>query len=180
MKYFSVTKVLEPFIDFSMIPPDVLNHAAARGTRVHNICLNVYAAGVPVLMVPEEVKPYFESFRAWFDDYVSKTIWIEEEFIDDAFGIVGHVDLVCILIDGRVVVVDLKTPVTEGPTWKAQLSAYRYLVNKQTDIEIPEKNGCMSLKLKPNGRPAKAIPYQYSGDDFAAFMSALNAYRYFK
>jgi hypothetical protein len=38
----------------------------------------------------------------------------------------------------------------------------------------------MSLRLDPKGGDAKAVVYEYSDDDWAAFLSALNAYRYFK
>ena len=41
-------------------------------------------------------------------------------------------------------------------------------------------DGCMALQLSPKGTMAKAIVYQYSDADFAAFVSALNAYRFFK
>ena len=47
----------------------------------------------------------------------------------------------------------------------------------RTDIKKPES---MSLKLDPKGGAAKAILYEYSNDDLSAFLSALNAYRYFK
>ncbi len=185
MKYLSVTTVLNPFIDFSMVRPDVLTAASDRGTKVHHICLKVYAAGIPALSIPEDCKPYVESFKQWFDEWVDVVAGIEAEFIDKTFGIVGHIDLICRLIDGRIVIVDLKTPAVESPTWKAQLAAYRYLVNlyyekNRLTYRISAANGCMSLRLKRNGRPAAATPYQYSNDDFAAFMSALNAYRYFK
>ena len=185
MKYFSVTQVLSPFCDFSKIPPDVLEYAATRGTAVHRICLNVYAKGLPTVNIPDDCFGYFQSFKMWFDEYVTEVISIEKEYIDRRFGYVGHVDLVCILKDGRIVIIDLKTPAVESPTWKCQLAAYRAVVaddlfhNMDSSLEIPEKNGCLSLQLKPNGNAAKAIVYQYSDNDFAAFLSALNAYRYF-
>lgn len=187
MKYFSVTKVLQPFADFSKIPPHVLAYAADRGTRVHRICLNVYAKGIPVMNVPDDCYGFFLSFTTWFDQYVAEVLHIEKEFVDRRFGFVGHVDMICLLNDGRIVIVDLKTPAIESPSWKLQLAAYREAVNQefcvqaagQQPIEVPAKNGCMSLLLNKDGKRAKASVYQYSNDDFAVFLSALNVYRYF-
>ena len=118
---------------------------------------------------------------------MTEVLYIEKEFIDRRFGFVGHVDMICLLKDGRIVIVDLKTPAIESPSWKLQLSAYREAVNQefcvqaagQKPIEVPAENGCMSLRLNKDGKRAKASVYQYSHDDFAVFLSALNAYRYF-
>lgn len=187
MKYFSVTQILRPFIDFSKVPPGALAYAADRGTRVHHICLNLYACGMPTLNVPDDCKGFFESFKNWFDDYVAEVFFIEKEFIEKRFCYVGHVDLVCLLRDGRIVIVDLKTPAAESKSWALQLAAYRIAVNhhfrvdynKKPAITVPAKNGCMSLRLRKNGKRAVASVYQYSEDDFALFLSALNVYRYF-
>jgi hypothetical protein len=181
MKYFSVTKVLSPFVDFSMIPPDVLDFASERGTLVHRYCETI-ARGIPAMGIPEYCAGYVRSFQRWFDEYVLKVIFVEHEMIDDGFGYLGHVDLVCVLKDLRAVVVDLKTPLAESPTWRAQLAAYRQLAVAETQkrglrYRIPEKNGCMALRLHPKGGAAKAIIYEWAGRDFQVFLSALNAYR---
>lgn len=175
MKYVSVTQALSPWVDFSGIPSDVLSAACRRGGVVHAAAAS-YARGLWIRSLAPSYQGYFESFKNWFDKYVDKVLLVEIRLSCDVYGIIGKPDLVCILIDGRYVVVDHKTPVSEKPTWKCQLAAYRYLVST-TSLGIPE---CMSLILKGDGSPAKACPYQYSDDDFAAFLAALTAYRYFK
>lgn len=175
MKSYSVTQVLGVFADFDKIRPDVLEEAQRRGTAVHNAAA-AHALGLWSNSLPEIWQGYFKSFRNWFDKYVAEVIFVEERFHDDIFYFHGKPDLGAKLIDGRFVIPDYKTPVTEYPTWKSQVAAYRHLAHKKYDYNFE----CMSLRLDKNGGPAKAAIYRYSDDDFAAFLSALNAYRYFK
>ena len=176
MKPYSVTQVLNPFADFSGIPEWKLEAAKVRGKKVHAAC-GSYALGVWVAPLLEEYQGYYESFLGWFDNFVDTVFFVELRLVCDMYHFTGRIDLAVRLIDQKDMVIDLKTPLAESPTWKGQLAAYLHLANTQ---EGGNYDGCMSLQLSPHGRPAKAIVYQYSDNDFAAFLSALNAYRYFK
>ncbi len=187
MKYYSVTEILSPYFLLD-VPKDQrhfieqkLDVAKERGTRVHAAC-GSYAQGVWVAPLPAEWQGYFESFKTWFDNFVDRVFFVERRLQCDTYHFTGKIDLGVRLIDGRNVVVDLKTPLQESPTWCAQLAAYLDLVMKSLDIDLILKTSgidCMALKLDPRGTSAKAIVYQHSDDDFLAFLSALNAYRYF-
>ena len=175
MKSFSVTTVLGAFADFDMIRPDVLEAAKLRGSGVHAAAA-AYAAGLYVRPLPVDWQGYFDSFRRWFDLYVAEVIFVEERFQNHQFFYSGKPDLGAVLMDGRRVVVDYKTPAAEYPTWKSQISAYCDLAE---DVYPPHFDG-MSLRLRRDGKPARANVYDSSGNDYAAFLSALAAYRYFK
>ena len=174
LKLISVTTALSPFNDFSQVPPDRLAYATQRGTDVHAACA-AYARNLPVF-ASDGSAPYFESFRNWFDRYVKRVLFVEAEFSDPStYGIIGHVDLVAELTDGRIVVVDYKTPVAESKTWKAQGAAYCHLVKPVVgEVQF------MALQLSPEGNAARAIHYKNTASDFAAFLAALAAYRAFK
>lgn len=174
MQLLSVTQVLSPFADFSKVNPAVLAWAAKRGTAVHSACA-AHAQRLPCFGLSEDAEPYFDSFCRWFDRYVRRVLFVECEFSDPTYGIVGHLDLVAELIDGRLVVVDYKTPAAESRLWRAQIAAYCYLVSPV----VPGVVG-MALMLSGAGKPAKAITYEHHASDFAAFLAALTAYRYFK
>jgi hypothetical protein len=177
LKEFSVTQVLSPYQDFSMISEEVLQRATDRGTEVHAAC-SAYALGAWVRPLKEDAQPYFDSFKAWFDGYVHLVILVEKRLYDHVLGFHGRLDFCFQLKDFSLKVVDIKTPVAEQPTWKAQLSAYNRLIKiSRSDLRDV---GSMSLRLDPKGGDAKAVVYEYSDDDWAAFLSALNAYRYFK
>ena len=152
---------------------NVLDHASARGTAVHSACA-AYALGLWVVPLSDEIQGYFDSFKLWFDTYVSEVYFVEKEFSDAALGIIGHPDIGCQLIDGRDLVVDLKTPVISSKSWGPQLAAYLHLAKQERKYD-----GAMVLQLRKNGKPAKGIDYKYSDRDFAIYLSALNCHRHF-
>jgi hypothetical protein len=143
---------------------------------VHAAC-EAYAKGLPHFSMMQEAEGFFTSFRVWFGMYVKRVFFSEAGFYDPAtYGIVGHPDLVAELADDRVVVVDYKTPAVESRTWRAQIAAYCYLVKPA----FSGRNVCgMALMLDKSGGPARAKTYQPEAGDFAAFLAALQAYRWF-
>jgi hypothetical protein len=118
---------------------------------------------------------YFDSFRYWFDEYVKEVVFVEERMFNEPFGYNGKPDLGLILVDGRPVVADLKTPAAEGSTWKGQIAAYCELARSK----YGHKFEGLSLRLR-DGKRALANVYKYQEDDYSAFLAALTAYRYFK
>ena len=175
MKFYSVTQVLSPYVDFSKIPAETLSFATARGSEVHRICALV-AKGIFVREIPDECKGYVLSFCSWLDIAVEEVLAIEEEMRDETLGIIAHPDLVVKMKDKVITVVDLKTPIALRRTWRGQLSAYLKITR--------EKYGAIkagSLRLHPEGKMAKMEWYtdDYQNSDFVAFLSALNAMRYF-
>jgi len=174
MTPYSVTTVLSDYAGFHRIDPDVLASACRRGTMVHAAC-EAIANGIPVFGVPDALRGYVDSFRQWFIDYVLRVFYVETRFHCPTYCFHGKPDLVAMLVDGRTMIVDVKTPVGEGATWRLQMAGYKHLVGLVMPI-----NGAMSLRLPADGGTAKANVYDpdESGRDFAAFLSALNVYRY--
>ena len=178
MKLYSVTEVLAPWSAYGFCSEEVLALAAERGSAVHRASAS-YAQGL-MPVIKKEWFGYFVSFRKWFDEYVDRVIFVEEHMIDPDLGYHGHPDLGVRLkpvFDIEVPVIDLKTPLAAYPTWKAQTGAYLHLAHH----EYPDEgfDSTMSLQLDPGGRVAKANIYKTPPQDFAGFLSALNAYRYF-
>jgi hypothetical protein len=181
MKIVSVTKVLGAYADFSRIPSYVLQAAAERGTLVHDIC-EKYVLGTLYLpdLIPVHVRGYFTSFKNWFDANVDRVFFVEKTFEDSVYGFRGRIDLGChIRGEGGVFVVDYKTPILEASGWCGQLAAYRHLWMKNAINLDRSEVHCMSLRLDAEGRAARSIRYDYTEDDFSAFLNALVAYKYF-
>lgn len=175
MSLISVTQALDPFTDFSSIPPHVLEHAIWRGIEVHKICAGI-ANGLFSPRPQHELAGRIQSFKGWFSTTVERVVFVEREYICTCYQYVGHPDLgVVIKGDNGITVVDLKTPITEGRTWRGQLAAYRHLVEC---CEAPVRRSG-ALMLNPDGKPAKLKEYQDGKEDFAAFLAALTATRYF-
>jgi hypothetical protein len=171
----SVTEALQPWADFSKVPPAVLQAAADRGTAVHQACA-AYAAALPVFGLPPEVEPYFNSFRRWFDHVVDEVLLCEERLTDEDFGYHGEPDTVVKSKHQEIILVDLKTPVTKTKTWRVQLAAYKNLVEKYKGVKVDRVG---SLRLSPEGKTPKMDYYEYQAQDFNIFLSSLNCYRFF-
>lgn len=173
--YPSVTQVLGVYTDYSTIPGSVLSHAADRGTRVHAACAAVAKGLWP--RTDAETKGYVASFSRWLKGYVAEVISVEERIVDEILGYSGQYDLIVRMVgDDCLTVIDLKTPQAETPTWKGQLAAYRELAHSK----YPLVQRTIALKLDSDGGKPKLIEYKQDYRDFAAFLAALTAYRYFK
>jgi hypothetical protein len=174
-RYPSVTEVLSPWTDFSMVSDQNLRFATQRGIEVHQYCA-AYAKGIWVMDVPDYCDSYFTSFKKWFDMMVGEVLSVENEYIHPGFFYIGHPDLICKLKDETTVLIDLKTPITKSKIWQVQLAAYAHLLIGY-DI-FPDKYG--SLQLSPEGKIAKMNWYENNAEDFNIFLSALNCWKYFK
>lgn len=175
MKKVSVTQVLGVYADFSKVKPEVLERASQRGTAVHSYCA-AYAQKLWVPTVPSDCDGYVISFRKWFDFMVKDVLFVEQRFYHPSYHYGGMPDLGVVLKDGARCLIDNKTPVALQKTWKAQIAGYLELVRANN---IPMDKGG-SLRLDPNGKMAKLDWYLEEALYFNAFLSALNAYRFFK
>lgn len=174
MKAPSVTQVLSPWADFSRVPQEALENAARRGTDVHRAC-SALAQGLWFPPVPDDCAGYLASFRLWLPT-VADVVLAEDELSDHRLGFVGHPDLIVrINGDHALTVVDLKTPAVVNSLWRVQLAAYKHLA-KANGMDVRR---ALSLRLRQDGGRPIVNEYTDSAQDMAAFVAALNAYRYF-
>ena len=172
-----VTSILAPYSDFSMIPPDTLQAAAERGTKVHEACA-AYSIGLwpPV---PEELAGYFKSFKKWFDKYVEEVIAVEVELIHNAWHYIGHADLIAkvtgLTSSPVIAVVDYKTPILPSRTWRCQIAGYVEAAKEQYNVAIGG-----TLQLRKDGSLPKMIWIDDQNQAFNAFTAALSAQNYIK
>lgn len=169
-----VTKVLEPYSDFSNVLSWVLENAQARGTMVHTACF-AYAQKIWIPPLPEEYEGYLVSFKYWFDNFVKEVIAIEPHLVDEELQLVGHPDFILIMIDDVWTLPDLKTAMMPQKPWRGQMAAYRKLAEKKW----PQIKRAGSLRLRRDGAPPIFDPYLFYDGDWAAFFYALMARRYF-
>jgi hypothetical protein len=181
LKSYSVTTILNCFSDFSKIPPHILEAAIERGNVVHSIAAD-YANSKKrgTFFAPTETEHFgfFVSYRKWFDACVREVLFVETRFFDSVLGYDGKVDLVAELVDGRTAVIDIKTPIVPSKTWAGQIAALIPLAKQY--LSTDRKVVGMAVQPKKDGRAATAITYKNSDADFAAFVNALTAFRYFK
>lgn len=181
MIYPSVTQVLSVYQDFSMVPEHILMMAADRGSRVHAICASLaQKLFVSHRQITPDIEGYIQSFNQWLE-YVDEVVIVEKELMDPHLGFVGHPDLVVKMKGNQhLTLIDLKTPKIIGKTWRAQLAAYWHLTAFFLLEHKLKIKHCGSLRLKQDG--GLPIFDEYTDTrhaDFTAFLSALNAWRYF-
>jgi hypothetical protein len=175
-KFPSTTTVLGAYSGFDAVRPDRLELACARGTAVHTACL-AHAGNSFFFDIKPELQGYYDSFVLWFNTMVDTVIEVEPLWEDHKWGYCGSPDLLLILKGEQDISIwDLKTSKSSGKTWCGQLASYRNLALANGYDRIGRVG---SLRLKLDGSMPLADVYEYSDRDFNAFLSALNAYRYF-
>ena len=167
--YTRVTQVLYPFSGLDKVDPKILEKAANRGTRVHDICESI-ARNLGEWGNDEETKGYVDSFKIWWSQGV-KVLAIEERFFCNDLMITGKVDMI-IEVNGEAIILDLKTSAKPSKTWALQGSAYAYMARKNGyDIK-----GIQFLHLHKFGAEPRTYDYD---DSFDLFSKCLHVYRYF-
>lgn len=174
----TVTQIIKPFIK----PNFILEHGSIaeeaylqRGSEVHRWASN-YARAI-WSKIPPLYEGYCESFKKWFDDWVIKVLFVEQEFIDPVLGFKGHPDFACLLSgENDPVLIDLKTSQTNHKWWQAQIAAYLHLVQING---FPSIKRAGALKLKQDGSIATFVTCEIPQKAFQAFLWALNCYRFF-
>lgn len=167
--YLRVTQVLYPFSGLQTVNPDILSHAAQRGTKVHKIC-EAIVSGLGEIGVDDETWGYVESFKKWWATEI-QVVSMEERFWDDELKITGQVDFIIQTTEG-LAIVDIKTSSRPSKTWEAQGTAYAYLA-KKAGYDIKK---IYFLHLNKHGKDPKII--EYSIDD-SFFLAILRTYLHF-
>lgn len=167
--YQRVTSILYPFSGLEKLNPEVVAHAADRGTRVHKTCEGI-ASGLGEFGVDDETWGYVESFKKWWNLGV-RVVSMEQRFWDDQLRITGQVDFIIETPDG-LAIVDLKTSSRPSKTWPAQGAAYAYLA-KKNGIDIKK---IYFLHLNKHGN-VPAI-HEYLVDD-SFFLGIYRVWKHF-
>lgn len=129
---------------------DVLEKAGDIGTYTHDSIEKFLSENIPLNTdgVPRHLAypVYFaqKSFLEWWNIIIKNDYEIlmqEQELVCEYFG--GKLDLL-LKINGKIYLVDFKTSNHSSYKYYLQLSAYRYMLRKQFNIEI---DGCIILML---------------------------------
>lgn len=174
----SVTQVLAPLIDFSMVAPDVLEHARQRGTAVHRCVQLDITNDLVEESVSPEIAGYLKAWRAFRTE-----CGIDEADFGDPEKPLYHQLLrfagtpdVPLCINDRWAVLDVKTADVLGDTWPIQTAAYLELIN----VNTPKGNHLIqdrySLRLRDNGT-YKLEQYKDRGD-WGVFLAALTLHKW--
>ena len=153
--------------DFSMIKPEVLEHAEKRGTAVHAACHYLDEGDLDWATVSPEIEPYVRAWERFKKETGVELIEIEKPRYHAALGFAGTLDRVA-RFGGNSGIIDLKSYKPDAVTG-VQLAAYSYLVyGSQAAFAPPKRWG---LWLKDDGK-YQLTEYMDRGDE-AVFMACL-------
>lgn len=166
--YTRVTDVLFPFSGLRNIDPHILQNAADRGTKVHEIC-DALINDLGVFEINGQIQGYIDSFYKWLPE--KNFIERPDRFYCDELMLTGECDAIYKDQDG-LHLVDFKTSANEGKTWKLQGSAYYYLA-KQAGYDIKTIE---FVKLSKDGKKPKVYIYDC---EWETYLKCLEIYRLF-
>jgi hypothetical protein len=167
----SVTQILQPLVDLSRIPRDVLEAKRDLGRRVHLACQLDDEHDLLESSVEEDVRPRLEAWRRFLRETGAEVLANEQRVYHPTLHYAGTLDNVLRigrdewLIDKKT---SIATPISTGP----QTAAYS---QASSSAGLPPlRRG--ALLLHDDGR------YQLDpltgADDWACFVACLTLYRF--
>lgn len=164
----SVTQCLKTagIISYEMIPQDILQRAAIRGTAVHRACELHDLDTLDESTLDAEVGAYLEGYKAFLRDTGFQPARIEQRIFHEQHCYAGTLDRTG-TIHGHLVVVDFKTGILlDGH--RAQLAAYTMA------LPMPRRYRRFGLQLTSEGQyKVHEFPIRDLALDFNTFLGAL-------
>lgn len=170
----SVTQVLAPLNDYSMVPPDILEAARIFGTHVHEACDLFDRDELDWSSLDPALVPYVEGWRNFLRDSGAVVIASELRVYHAELGYAGSPDKV-LSWRKSIAIPDLKAtaivPPTVGPQTAAYAKAYHSMHGGRGREPL---RYCIHLtgggKYKSHARTDPA--------DWSYFVSALNCHKF--
>lgn len=170
----SVTQVLAPLFDFSMVPQRVLHRKQQIGTAVHTaIHLELTGGGVDLQSIDPACLPYFDAWRRFRDECLFEPVLVEFRVwnnVLDKFMYAGTLDEWG-LLQGYPAIVDWKTTmVLNAPAVGSQTAAYLTALVRMGFGSLHDRR--FALRLGSDGR-YKLEQYRHIHEDWFRFTQHL-------
>lgn len=164
--FFRVTDVLKHLNNFDHIDPHVLQRAADRGKRVHDLC-EKHNLDLPTEKIDEDCKNYFENFKEWHKNSIKEVLHTEMRVYSNTRKLTGQIDMIAIIKgDTKPSLIDIKTPLNPSITWQLQTAAYKLILDESLNIQV-ERRLCLLLpKYGTNVRVHEYLNHQNDIDNF--------------
>lgn len=162
----SVTQILSPMMDFSMVNPEILRRAQLLGTYVHRTTELYDKDDLDIDALPDEIKPYLNAWIKFKKECAFEPETIESKLYHKHLVFSGTSDRTG-LVRGRRSVIDIKKMLSLGPVIGMQLAAYQALHSLEGEKIVDR----YALGLRPDGT-YRMVPYA-DPSDYPAFLSLL-------
>lgn len=171
VEFPGVTKILQGagLIDLSPIRLDVLEATRRFGTACHRCCELHDLNDLNENSLDKHLRPYLNAWIQFKKDYQFKIEAIEEIVYSKRYRYAGRLDRRGI-IEGKRLILDIKTSSDFGATVPIQLSAYLEAFNEGKKQEEKAKR---RLAVLLNGDGKYKVEEYKNKSDFNVFISAL-------
>lgn len=160
----SVSEIIAPLKDFSMIKPEVLEAKRQFGINVHKMIELYLEDDLDEMGLPEDLNGCLNAFKKWKDIYFTlvETLKVEVQQFHPKLKYAGTPDL-----DFTEMIIDIKSRDYDSVSDPLQLAAYKRFGE-------PQRKGYI-LSLFPDGTyKFKRVP---EGKSWPMFRQLLNYYR---
>lgn len=168
----SVSEILKPIVDFSMVDPDVLEAAREFGQHVHLATHLFDTEQLEWSTLDPALVPYVEAWKQFIEDSGAVVIASEQPIVHQELGYAGMPDRVLSWKD-RIVVPDLKAtsvvPRSVGPQTAGYAKAYQSMHGVKKE---PER---LCIHLKPG---KYTVHRRRELSDWSMFLSCLNVWKW--
>lgn len=164
-----VTSILQPLLDYSMIPHETLGRAQMLGQAVHRATELFDNDDLDMDSLSAELVPYLAAWQKFRAECDFHPMGVEQRVHHHVLDYAGTYDRVG-LVRGEKAVIDIKKMMTLGPVIGLQLAAYKEAAN----LSLPAGERITrryALGLRPDGT-YRMQPYN-DPHDFAVFASLL-------
>lgn len=175
----NVTRILKPLVDYSRIPPEVLERARQEGNYIHEMVELYMKQDLDEATLPEWLQPRLAALKRFIEETGFIMHGSEHKVYHQTHGYAGALDLSGPLprLHGDLAVLDVKRSLYAGPVIGLQLAAYLEADNDRRRREKQSKiKRRYALQLKPNGR--YALPEYKDEGDFTVFAGLLNSFKW--
>lgn len=142
----SVTQLLAPLVDYSVVPKDVLERAQALGTAVHRMTELHDNDDLDEDSLSDELRPYLKGWIKFRAECQFEPVTVEHRMFHSLYRYAGTSDRTGV-IKGRLAVVDIKKMMVLGPHIGPQLAAYEKL-HQAEGLNVLDR---FALGLRPDG-----------------------------
>ena len=159
-------------VDLSGIPEEVLERARNFGIAVHKACELEDLGTLDIASLSEYVVPSLEAWRKFKVDAKVEVEEIEMPVYSQRWWYAGKLDRV-IVMDGKRLLVDIKSSSSVYPSMKIQLAGYKIAFEELSGAKI---RGRLIVQLLPNGE-YKLHPCNDESDE-QVFLAAVQIYKF--
>lgn len=175
----SVTQILKPCYDFSMVAPDVLERKRTIGVAVHRAVELDIADDLERDSLAPEIEGYFSAWRAFREAaglHAADFGEVEVPLFNPRYGFAGTPDMAVFMSGEQWCVLDVKTAEDLHPAVALQTAAYKELLNENAPKGGHKIKNRFALRLRANG--TYRLDRFSDPLDWTTFLSFLTTHRW--